>query len=47
MLEGAGELRIRTKGSVCGGPAREGTGVVGPSVSVGVDVGASDKAERL
>ena len=42
MSEGAGELRTRTKGSVCGGPAREGTGV-----SVGVDVGASDKAERL
>ena len=32
VLEGAGELRTRNRGSVCGGPTREGTGVVGPSV---------------
>ena len=32
MLERAGVLGTRKGGSVYGGPAREGTGVVGPSV---------------
>ena len=34
VLEGAGVLETGKGGSVYGGPAREGTGVVGPSVDM-------------
>ena len=34
MLERAGVLGTRKGGSVYGGPTREGTGVVGPSVDM-------------